>query len=75
MNLREARSRKLLSIRELAQASGVGVSTIAFIEAGKVLPSLRTVRKLAEALQLEPMEVDESQAAIEKSIRGKVKAA
>jgi transcriptional regulator with XRE-family HTH domain len=52
--LREARA---LSQRELAALSGVGHNTIYRIERGhtKVLP--RTVRKLASALEVEPLDL------------------
>lgn len=42
-------------------------STINKIEQGAWLPSLKTVRKLADILKVEPTEVDEFKAAIEKS--------
>jgi transcriptional regulator with XRE-family HTH domain len=53
-DLREARA---LSQRELAALAGVGHNTIYRIERGytKVLP--RTVRKLARALEVEPLDL------------------
>jgi len=71
MKLAEARSRKLLTIQELADVSGVSRANIYAIEAGKWLPSLRTIRKLSESLDADPIEIDEFLAGIEKSSRGK----
>ena len=67
MNLREARARKLLSARELGAQAGVSESNIYAIEHGGWLPSLATVKKLSNVLGIEPSEVTEFKAAIEKS--------
>lgn len=56
--LRWARERKLLTIRALAAASGVSPNTIFRIEHGKPA-ELRTIRKLAGALEVEPAELME----------------
>ena len=69
MKLREARASKLLTAAALAKESGVSVGTINKIEQGAWLPSLRTIRKLVEVLKVEPAEVDEFKAAIEKTAR------
>ena len=54
-NLREAR---ILSLRELADESGVSYNTIWFIEAGRRKRTHpRTIRKLAIALGVEPTEL------------------
>jgi len=71
MKLKEARAGKFLSIRELAQEAGVGASTIYAIESGRELPTLRSARKLAQTLQVEPMDVDEFRAAWERTLQGK----
>ena len=71
MKLSEARARKLLSIQELAKMSGVSRANIHALEVGKWLPTLRTVRKLCEVLEVDPMEVDEFKAAIERTAQGK----
>ena len=71
MKLSEARARKLLSLRALAQKAGVSESNIYHLERGDWLPSLRTARKLADALEMEPEEIDEIREAIEKAGRGK----
>jgi transcriptional regulator with XRE-family HTH domain len=52
--LREARTRELLTQQELAEKSGVGVNTIIRIERNQVEPHFRTIRKLAEALGINP---------------------
>jgi transcriptional regulator with XRE-family HTH domain len=52
--LRRLRKRALMSQRELARRSGVGVTTIVRIERNQVEPHGRTIRKLAEALNVEP---------------------
>ena len=51
--LRYWRDRRLLSMRELAEKAGVGYVTIFRLEHGKTATG-RTVRKLAEALQVTP---------------------
>ncbi|MBU8857411.1 helix-turn-helix transcriptional regulator [Micromonospora sp. WMMB482] len=53
--LRAARVARLLTQEELSEASGLGRATIARIEAGQTVPHMRTVRALAEALQV-PLE-------------------
>ena len=54
VRLREWRRRRLMTQRDLAEASGVGAVTIARIEAGHATPRFRTVRKLAAALKIAP---------------------
>jgi transcriptional regulator with XRE-family HTH domain len=55
--LRDIRKRALLTQQELADKSGVGVTTIIRIENNQVEPQGRTIRKLAEALSVEPHEL------------------
>jgi transcriptional regulator with XRE-family HTH domain len=55
--LRDLRKRALMSQRELAKRSGVGVTTIVRIERNQVEPHGSTIRKLAEALSVEPYEL------------------
>jgi DNA-binding XRE family transcriptional regulator len=66
--LREVRIRRLLSLRELAKRAEVAQRTIVEAEAGRQVPQLRTMRKLAEALGVDPMEVDEFRAAVESAL-------
>lgn len=59
-NLRGVRDRRLLSQRELAERAGLSPTTILKLEAGRVEdPHPRTVRKLAEALEVDPAELVE----------------
>jgi transcriptional regulator with XRE-family HTH domain len=55
--LRDLRKRALMSQRELAKRSGVGVTTIVRIERNQVEPHGATIRKLAEALEVDPAEL------------------
>jgi transcriptional regulator with XRE-family HTH domain len=55
--LRDLRKRALLTQRELADKSGVGVTTIIRIERNQVEPHGRTIRRLAEALDVAPEEL------------------
>jgi transcriptional regulator with XRE-family HTH domain len=55
--LRDLRKRALLTQKELADKSGVGVTTIIRIERNQVEPHGRTIRKLAEALEVAPEEL------------------
>ena len=55
--LRDLRKRRLLTQEQLAERSGVGVATIIRIERNQVEPQGSTIRKLAEALNVEPEEL------------------
>ena len=55
--LRDLRKRALLTQKELADKSGVGVTTIIRIERNQVEPHGSTIRKLAEALEVEAQEL------------------
>ncbi|HEX5762019.1 MAG TPA: helix-turn-helix transcriptional regulator [Solirubrobacterales bacterium] len=52
--LREARERLGLTQEEVAQRSGVHVTEISRMEAGKRDPKISTLRRLAEALEVKP---------------------
>jgi transcriptional regulator with XRE-family HTH domain len=52
--LRAVRIARLLTQQELARAAGVGYTTINRLERGDAPAELRTVRKLAAALGVEP---------------------
>jgi transcriptional regulator with XRE-family HTH domain len=56
-NLKRLREQRALSLTDLAQISGVNRITIHRIENGKQKPMPRTIRKLAEALQVEVEEL------------------
>ncbi|MDD5701402.1 MAG: helix-turn-helix transcriptional regulator [Dehalococcoidales bacterium] len=55
--LKVIRERKFLSQRELAVKSGVHYVTIARIETGFVKPRFSTIRKLARALGVRPVDI------------------
>lgn len=57
-NLRRIRNERLLSQRELAEKAGLSPTTILKLEAGRVEESHpRTVRKLIQALGVEPSDL------------------
>jgi transcriptional regulator with XRE-family HTH domain len=64
MRLAAARRMRFWSIRELAHRSDVSTRTINTIELGRTTPSLSTIKKLSEALGVDPLEVDEFRDAI-----------
>jgi transcriptional regulator with XRE-family HTH domain len=55
--LRELRRERVLSLRELEEKSGVSYNTIWRIEDGRQGAHPRTIRKLAEALGVDPKEL------------------
>jgi transcriptional regulator with XRE-family HTH domain len=55
--LRELRKDRVLSMRELEEIAGVSYNTIWRIEAGRQGAHPKTIRKLAEALGVEPREL------------------
>jgi transcriptional regulator with XRE-family HTH domain len=55
--LRELRRERVLSLRELEERSDVSYNTIWRIEAGRQGAHPRTIRKLAEALGVDPKEL------------------
>jgi transcriptional regulator with XRE-family HTH domain len=57
MKLRHLRERRSLSLRELSNISGVNYNAIWRIEVGRTGAQPRTIRRLAEALGVEPHEL------------------
>jgi HTH-type transcriptional regulator, competence development regulator len=55
--LRSIRSRKLMSQRDLAKRAGLSHNTIVQLESNRTEPHYRTLRKLVEALDVEPDEL------------------
>ena len=55
--LKELRREQVLSLRELEARSGVSYNTIWRLEDGRQGAHPRTIRKLAEALGVEPVEL------------------
>jgi len=60
-----------MTLRALARESGISESTLYHLERGDWLPSLKNAKRLAEVLQMDPMEIDEIRAAVEKAAQGK----
>jgi len=60
-NLKRLREQQALSLTDLAQKSGVNRITIHRIETGKQKAMPRTLRKLAEALQVSVEELRDAQ--------------
>jgi transcriptional regulator with XRE-family HTH domain len=55
--LKELRRERVLSLRELEEISGVSYNTIWRLEDGRQGAHPRTIRKLADALGVEPSEL------------------
>ena len=53
--LRHARQRKVWSLQDLAEASGVMEATLSRLENGKQAARPSTIRKLAAALDVDPV--------------------
>ena len=53
--LKQIRDRKLLTQEQVASVSGVSVATLSRIENGRVVPKYKTLRAIAESLDL-PLE-------------------
>src|SRR4030065_947235 len=51
-NLRDLRAERELSIRSLAELSGLNVNTLSMIENGKSSPSVSTLQQLASAINV-----------------------
>ena len=72
--LREHRRRRLMSIEELAKQSGVSTKTIVETELGRTQPKFRTIRRISEALGVDPAEVAEFAAVMMGDEQGKAAA-
>jgi transcriptional regulator with XRE-family HTH domain len=57
IRLRELRRERALSQKDLEHATGIAQSTLSALESGNRDAQPRTVRKLAEALGVEPREL------------------
>jgi transcriptional regulator with XRE-family HTH domain len=55
--LKNVRTRRLLTQEELADKAGVSAATVVNIERNNQEPHFRTIRKLARALNIEPTEL------------------
>lgn len=59
--LRKLRQRRVLSMRELEKVSGISYNTIWRLETDKTEAHPKTIRRLAEALEVDPVELVEEQ--------------
>jgi len=57
IKLKQLRESRFMTQRELAVKAKVGVCTIVRIEKGQQVPTFKTIRKLAAALNVEPSEL------------------
>ena len=57
--LKSLREKRLITQEELAAASGLAVATVSRLERGKAKPSLKTIRRLAKALEVNPQDLRE----------------
>ncbi len=55
--VRTARRRAALTLRELAAATGIGFDTLSRIETGQQQPRMSTVRKIADALGVDVVDL------------------
>jgi len=55
--LKEARIRRLLTQEELAEKASVSAATVVNIERNNQEPHFRTIRKLAKALNVDPIKL------------------
>ena len=55
--VKQVRERALLTQGELAKRAGVGLATLNRIENDRVEPRFGTIRKLARALNIDPVEL------------------
>jgi transcriptional regulator with XRE-family HTH domain len=56
-NLRRLRLQRFWSQADLAREAGISKLTVHRLETGQTPPSLRSVRALAKALQVDPLEL------------------
>ncbi len=75
MKMSEARKRRLLSVRRLADAAGVAPATVYHIEHGRTSPSFRAIKHLSAALDMDPLDIEEFATVIEGTGAGKAVAA
>jgi transcriptional regulator with XRE-family HTH domain len=57
--LKSWRRERLMTQRELAKRAGVATSTVYLIEAGRTLPQIRVMIRLADALGIIPEQISE----------------
>jgi transcriptional regulator with XRE-family HTH domain len=64
-SLKEARVARLLTMRELAEKAQVSLATVYGVEAGRTTPTLRVIRSLGAALEVDPADIHELATAID----------
>ena len=64
VTLRQARAARMLTVRSLAEAAGCSPHTVHEVETGKRVPHLAMVRRLSQALGVEPAVVAEFRRAL-----------
>jgi transcriptional regulator with XRE-family HTH domain len=74
-SLREHRRAQFISIEDLAERAGVSTKTIVDTELGRTRPKFRTIRKISEALGVDPQEIAEFAAVVDPGDEGKKLAA
>lgn len=74
MKLNEARARRLLSIRKLAELAHVAPATVYYIEHERTAPSFRAIRDISAALDMDPLDIEEFASVIEGTGAGKAAA-
>ncbi len=62
--LKRARTARLLTVRGLAAAAGVSTHTVHEVETGKRPPRFGTIKRLSDALGVDPAEVVEFRAVL-----------
>lgn len=65
MTFKQARTESGLSLRGLVRATGLTYSSVTSIQAGTQKPQYATALKLARALGMDPMDIDELRPAVE----------
>jgi len=58
-SLRDWRTGRLWSVRDLAAAAGVSTKTVVQTEHSRQVPTFRTMRRISEALGIAPAEIAE----------------
>lgn len=67
-SLREIRLSRVWSQRDLAAQAGVAQKTIVDLELGRIEPRLQTMRKIAAALGVDPLDIEEFRLALEEKV-------
>ena len=57
MSLRQLREQRMMTQREVAERADITVTSLSRIENGRVVPSIRTVRRLAAVFGMSPQEM------------------